>query len=109
MGQFQFTADSSALFTGSFREWTLREHQAIVSAGFVDTLASGSITVGMTQSTPAGGNAVSGFDQLRPPNVTNQSVGYVIYRFNDPLQTAFGGCPIFFKVEYGSNAGPANW
>lgn len=91
-------SNASALnstISASFRDWTAKVHAAITSGGFVDTLASGSIT------DPSRSAQFAGFGTLQPPTGSAHYPGFVVYRFNDPLQTT---APIYFRVDYGQSA-----
>ncbi|MBA0084319.1 MAG: hypothetical protein HRJ53_04920 [Acidobacteria bacterium Pan2503] len=59
---------------------------------------------GLTQTGDTGQMAVPCVTAA--PNAGSQSAGFYIFRFNDTLQATL---PIFFKLEFGSGAGGANY
>jgi hypothetical protein len=84
MAGVQWISYPTALDTGSFRDWSKKLHRSILGAGFLDVSASG---------------AILDFDTIDPLPLANQTRGFVVYSFNDTLQSTL---PIYFRVDYGS-------
>lgn len=77
---------TSALSTQSYRSMIHVIGHSLVGAGWVDTMAFGSVDTSSVNP---------------PPNTGVRSNGYQVFRMNDALHNA--GYPVFIRLDYGNN------